>query len=72
MDNPIRVGDRVKINPIYRTDLVQSLVGGKNGTVEKIHSYPNISYKVRYDEPYTYQGHVMDYEYFRAEELIGL
>ncbi len=72
MENPLRVGDRVKVNPIYRTGLVQGLVGGKVGIVEKIHIYPNMSYKIKYDEPYTHMGDGVVYDYYYAEELIKL
>lgn len=36
----LKVGDRVKVNAKWRTELVQGLVGGKTGTVEKVHHYP--------------------------------
>lgn len=70
MENVVlKVGDRVKINPIYRTELVQGLTRGKTGTIQKIHYYPNVVYEVKYDEPYTCCGYIVDYENFHEKEI---
>lgn len=70
MENVVlKVGDRVKINPIYRTELVQGLTKGKTGTIQKIHYYPNVVYEVKYDEPYTCCGYIVDYENYHEKEL---
>ena len=70
MENVVlKVGDRVKINPIYRTELVQGLTKGKTGTIQKIHYYPNVVYEVKYDEPYTCCGYIVDYENFHEKEI---
>lgn len=70
MENVVlKVGDRVKINPIYRTELVQGLTRGKTGTIQKIHYYPNVVYEVKYDEPYTCCGYIVDYENYHEKEI---
>lgn len=70
MENVVlKVGDRVKINPIYRTELVQGLTKGKTGTIQNIHYYPNVVYEVKYDEPYTCCGYIVDYENYHEKEL---
>lgn len=53
----LKIGDRVKINAIYCTELTQSFVNGKIGTIEKIHYYPQQTYDVKFDEPYIYLGY---------------
>ena len=52
----LKVGDRVKVNAKWRTELVQGLVGGKTATVKKVHHYPQLTYDVEFDEPYTFMG----------------
>ena len=66
----LKVGDKVNINPIYRTEFVQGLVKGKTGTVEDISHYLNApTYKVRYDEPYTSHGYTAEFDYYYAQEV---
>ena len=72
MENPLRVGDRVKINPIYRTESVQKIVNGMVGTIEKIYHYPSEAYKVVYEKPYRSHGYTVIYEYYYAKELIRI
>ena len=68
VDN-LKVGDRVRVNAIYRTEFQQDFVNGKIGTIEKIDYYPQVVYEVKFDKPYTYFGYVFPNDYFYEQEL---
>lgn len=65
----LNVGDRVKINPVFRSDFASSFVKNKTGIIEEIKTYYQLIYEVKYDEPYTYKGYTFKSEYYYPEEL---
>ena len=65
----LKVGDRVKVNAICRTEFAQSFVNGRTGTIEKVHYYPQLTYDVKFDEPYTYLGHTFSTGNYYQREL---
>lgn len=65
----LKVGDRVRVNAKWRTELVQGLVGGKTGTVKKVHYYPQLTYDVEFHEPYTFMGEKVCKENYYRQEL---
>ncbi len=65
----LKVGYRVKVNAKWCTKLVQGLVGGKTGTVEKVHHYPQLTYDVKFDEPYTFMGEEVSKGNYYQQEL---
>jgi hypothetical protein len=65
----LKLGDKVEINPIYRTDFAGGFVKGKTGEIAEIKTYMQLKYLVIYDEPYSYKGYTFKSEYFYPEEL---
>ena len=65
----LNIGDRVKINPVFRSEFAASFVKNKTGIIEEIKTYYQLEYKVKYDEPYTYKGYTFKSEYYYPEEL---
>lgn len=65
----MNVGDKVQINAKYRTEFTRGLVGGKIGTIEKIHYYPQRTYDIKYDEPFKYMGFSFDTGNYYRQEL---
>ena len=65
----LNIGDRVKINPIFRTEFASSFVKNKTGVIEEIKTYYQLTYKVKYDEPSIYKGYTFKSEYYYPEEL---
>ena len=65
----LKVDDRVRVNAICRTEFAQSFVNGKTGTVEKVHHYPQLTYDVKFDEPYTFIGEEISKGNYYQQEL---
>ena len=65
----LNIGDRVKINPIFRTEFASSFVKNKTGVIEEIKTYYQLTYKVKHDEPYIYKGYTFESGYYYPEEV---
>jgi hypothetical protein len=68
----LNVGDKVRINPVFRSEFAGSFVKNKSGTIEEVETYYQFKYKVKYDKPYTYKGYTFKSEYYYPEEVIKL
>ena len=64
------IGDRVEINPVFRSEFAGGFVKGKTGVIAEIETYMKLKYLVIYDEPYSYKGYTFKSEYFYPEELL--
>jgi hypothetical protein len=64
------VGDKVEINPIYRSSVMSGLVKGKAGIIAEVETYLGLKYLVIYDKPYSYEGFTSTFDYYYHEELL--